>query len=212
MRIDHPIFTESIRIIKSELGFTGLDPLQQEVLERLIHTSGDFSIKNLLRFSPLACEIGISALQSGAPILTDTLMASSAIAPMASRTLQTSVKCVLDWNLDKEDFNSTRTASGMRHAWEELSPNFLKPKSPIVVIGSSPSALEVLLDLIIDGFNPPSLIIGMPVGFVGVIQSKQRLLNSNCSQIRLEGNRGGAALAAASVNALLRASTRVKTK
>ncbi len=66
--LDHPIFTESIRRIREQLGVTGLDPLQQQVLERLIHSSGDFGLTPLLRFTPEACELGLAALQAGAPI------------------------------------------------------------------------------------------------------------------------------------------------
>ncbi len=66
---DHPIFTESMRLIREQLGDTGLDPLQQQVLERLIHSSGDFGLTPLLRFSSRAPQVGLRALQAGAPIL-----------------------------------------------------------------------------------------------------------------------------------------------
>jgi len=72
MAQDHPIFTESIRRIRAALGDTGLPPLQQQVLERLVHSSGDLSLGTLLRFSEGACEQGLAALKQGAPILTDT--------------------------------------------------------------------------------------------------------------------------------------------
>jgi len=206
MTIDHPIFKQSIKIIQSRLGYTGLDPLQQQVLERLIHTTGDFDIQPLLKFSPSACEIGISALQAGAPILTDTAMAAAAVAPMAARTLASEIHCVLDWAPDKAEEGFTRAGMGMKNAWKEVSHKFLRQKAPLVLIGSAPTALEVLLDLLSDGAHFPSLIIAMPVGFVGVLQSKKRLSFFNCSQIRLDGHRGGAALVAATTNALLRAS------
>ena len=70
--IDHPIFLESIRRIKAKLGPTDLNPLEQQVLERLIHTSGDFSLESLFSFSQGACQLGLSALQRGALIVTDT--------------------------------------------------------------------------------------------------------------------------------------------
>tara|TARA_Y100001968_G_scaffold227706_1_gene210483 strand:+ start:13362 stop:13991 length:630 start_codon:yes stop_codon:yes gene_type:complete len=206
MTIDNAIFIKSIQIIKSELGVTGLAPLQQEVLERLIHASGDYSIRSSLKFSSKACEIGISALKAGAPILTDTSMAMAAVLPMAERTLASEVNCVLDWAPKIAEPGKTRVSIGMEKAWKELTRKFIKEKSPIVVIGSAPTGLEVLLDLILNGFPSPSLIIGMPVGFVGVTQSKLKLSNSNCPQIRLDGNRGGAALAGAAINALLRSS------
>ena len=204
--LDHPIFTESIRRIREQLGVTGLDPLQQQVLERLIHSSGDFGLTPLLRFSPEACELGLAALQAGAPILTDTAMAAVAVQPMALRTLKSSVRSVLEWAPDDVPRDATRTAEGLRSAWQELAAKDVDQQAPIVLIGSAPTALDALLELVSSGSPPPSLIIGMPVGFVGVAESKRRLSASGLAQIRLEGSRGGAGLVAATVNALLRAS------
>ena len=202
MAQDHPIFTESIRRIRVALGPTDLELLQQQVLERLVHSSGDLALGALLRFSPGACEAGLTALQQGAPILTDTAMAAAAVAPMAKRTLQTKVRTVLEWAPDQAPLGSTRTAAGMERAWRELSA--VGP-APLVLIGSAPTALEVLLEQVAAGAPAPSLVIGMPVGFVGVAESKRHLAESGLEQIRLEGSRGGAGLVAAAVNALLRA-------
>ena len=202
MAQDHPIFTESIRRIRVALGPTDLELLQQQVLERLVHSSGDLALGALLRFSPGACEAGLTALQQGAPILTDTAMAAAAVAPMAQRTLQTTVRTVLEWAPDQAPLGSTRTAAGMERAWRELSA--VGP-APLVLIGSAPTALEVLLEQVAAGALSPSLVIGMPVGFVGVAESKRHLAESGLAQIRLEGSRGGAGLVAAAVNALLRA-------
>ena len=202
MAQDHPIFTESIRRIREALGPTDLEPLQQQVLERLVHSSGDLALGALLRFSPGACDAGLTALQQGAAILTDTAMAAAAVAPMAQRTLQTTVRTVLEWAPDQAPLGSTRTAAGMERAWRELSA--VGP-APLVLIGSAPTALEVLLEQVAAGAPAPSLVIGMPVGFVGVAESKRHLAESGLDHIRLEGSRGGAGLVAAAVNALLRA-------
>ena len=80
---EHPIFLESIQYIKSQIGFTGLDRVQQSVLERIIHSSGDLKIQSCLRFSFNACENAINALNKGANILTDTYMAQAAVNPVA---------------------------------------------------------------------------------------------------------------------------------
>merc|ERR1711995_197347 len=199
MAQDHPIFTESIRRIREALGPTDLEPLQQQVLERLVHSSGDLALGDLLRFSPGACDAGLTALQQGAAILTDTAMA---VAAMAQRTLQTTVRTVLEWAPDQAPSGSTRTAAGMQRAWQELSA---AGPAPLVLIGSAPTALEVVLELVAAGAPAPSLVIGMPVGFVGVAESKRHLAESGLDQIRLGGSRGGAGLVAAAVNALLRA-------
>ncbi len=204
---EHPIFIESIEYIKSHLGFTGLDSLDQSVLERMIHASGDFSLQSQLNFSLGACGIGMNALKAGSKILTDTFMAKAAVAPMAKRTVNSDVRCVLEWapeNIDADLTSVTRSAIGMRNAWLKLLDKDPCFERPIVVIGSAPTALMELIDLIEEGREMPSLIIGMPVGFIGVSESKKRLLKSGIPHIVLQGSKGGASLAAAATNALLR--------
>ena len=252
---DHPIFTESLRRIRELLALrtaadpalaawlAGLGPLERDVLERCIHSSGDVAIASDLRFAPAAgaagidpdgrrgcppgapgglppgsgadggstpaapdrgsgaCAQGLAALQAGASILTDTAMAAAAVAPMARRTGGNRVLCLLDWAPPQAPVGSTRAAAGMAAAWRALAGS---DPAPLLLIGSAPTALEVLLDLVEAGAPPPALVVGMPVGFVGVAESKRRLAQSGLSHIRLEGSRGGAALVAAACNALLR--------
>ncbi len=203
---EHPIFLESVEYIRSQIGYTGLDSVQQSILERIIHASGDLGISSCLRFSTCACQVAINALQQGAPILTDTYMAKAAVSSVSSRTLNCKVKCILEMAPDSIDQSlTTRSAMGMKEMWLDLEKKEEFLEAPIVVIGSAPTALMTLLDLIERGSKIPSLIIGMPVGFIGVSESKTRLLNSTYPYIVLEGSKGGASLAAASMNALLRA-------
>ncbi len=184
----------------------GLDRIQQTIIERIIHSSGDLALQSSIRFSPRACENAIDALKNGAKILTDTYMAEVAISPMAKRTLNADTHCILNMAPSILDSTTTtRSAVGMTKIWLDLDKKVNQSYPPIVVVGSSPTALISLLDLVESGCSKPSLIVGMPVGFIGVIESKNRLLNSNCPYILLEGSRGGASLAAATVNALLRA-------
>ena len=204
---EHPIFLESVKYIRSKIGITGLDEVQQSILERIIHSSGDFSLQSCIRFSPSACENAINALQNGAKILTDTYMAEAAISPMSRRTINSDIQCILGMAPKSIDSTvTTRSAIGMRNIWLDFEEKEHLLNAPFVVIGSSPTALMSLLDLIESGYGKPSLIIGMPVGFIGVSESKSRLLNSECPYIVLEGSKGGASLAAAATNALLRAS------
>lgn len=199
---EHPIFLESVNYIRSKLGFTGLDQIQQSILERIIHSSGDFSLQSCIKFSPSACDHGIDALQNGAQIVTDTYMAEAAISPMAKRTLNTDIQCILSMAPTFIDSTlTTRSAIGMRNIWLDFENKKNLFNAPFVVIGSSPTALISLLDLVEAGYTRPSLIIGMPVGFIGVSDSKKRLLNSECPYIVLEGSKGGASLAAAATNA-----------
>ena len=204
---DHPIFTESIRRIRALLGETGLGPLEQQVLERLVHSSGDPGLRPLLQFSEGACARGVEALRAGAVILTDTAMAAAAVRPMAGRTLGSEVRCLLDWAPAQSPPGSTRSAAAMQRAWPALTQAAADADQPmpLVLVGSAPTALELLLDLLEVGAPAPSVVIGMPVGFVGVPESKRRLAGTDLAQIRLEGTRGGAGLVAAAANALLRA-------
>tara|TARA_B100001109_G_scaffold248762_1_gene239936 strand:- start:73 stop:705 length:633 start_codon:yes stop_codon:yes gene_type:complete len=203
---DHPIFSESIKYIRSNLRVNNFNYLENQVLERLIHTSGDFNIQNLLEFSTNACEIGINSIKQGAPILTDTDMASAAIKSMAKNTTGNQVFSAKNWFQDDVHSGLTKTAYGIEKGWLELSAKNPGMKSPIIVIGSSPTALINLLNLLEDSKELPSLIIGMPVGFIGVEKSKQKLLRTNYPRIVMNSTRGGAAMAAAAVNALLRES------
>lgn len=225
--LDHPIFTASIASIRRELAeraaadallagrLQAMSPLQRDVLERCIHSSGDLTITADLVVEPAedgataaeACRQGLEALQAGAPILCDTAMATAAVAPMARRTLGNPVHCLLDWAPLVAPPGSTRSAAAIDGAWAALAgvgPRGQGP-GPIVLIGSAPTALERLLDLVAAGAPPPALVIGMPVGFIGVAESKRRLAASALCQIRLDGPRGGAGLAGAACNALLRA-------
>ena len=205
--LDHPIFTESIRLIRAALAdpaashcfaLEGFSQPEQEVLLRLIHSSGDLLLAPDVRFSPTACAAGLEALARGAVILTDTAMAAAAVAPMARRTFGNAVLNVLDWAPAQAPAGGTRAAAGMERALDEHT-------GAVVLIGSAPTALEMLLDQVAAGRTaPPALVIGMPVGFVWVAESKRHLAESGLPQIRLEGSRGGAALVAAAVNALLR--------
>jgi precorrin-8X/cobalt-precorrin-8 methylmutase len=225
---DHPIFSESMRRIRALLleqaavdpalasRWAAMTPLERDVLDRCIHSSGDAAIAADLRFSPAgtgggacsACGVGAAALAAGGVILTDTAMAAAAVAPMARRTFGNRVVCVLEWAPELAPEGSTRTASGMAAAMRDLEP-------AVVLIGSAPTALEVLLELATasreawgDAEPPrlpaPALVIGMPVGFVGVAESKRHLAESGLAHVRLEGSKGGAGLVAAACNALLR--------
>ena len=204
MVIDHPIFLESIKFIRSNLEVNDLNYLEKKVLERIVHTSGDFSVQNLLGFSEGACEKGLQALQNGAPILTDTDMAAAAIKSMAENTTKNKVFTASMWFGENNQTKLTKTAYGLSEGWKELSIKNSGIKSPIVVIGSSPTALSHLIDILENANDVPSLIIGMPVGFIGVEKSKKKLLSTNLPNIVLNSTRGGAAMAAAAVNALLR--------
>ena len=200
--LDHPIFRESIHLIRTALEPTGVyarfpGPAERDVLERLVHSSGDLTLPADLVIAAGACQAGLAAVALGAPILTDTAMAAAAVAPMARRTFANPVYNVLVWAPSQAPAGSTRAAAGMQQA-------LAKHPGAVVLIGSAPTALEVLLEAVHSGAPSPALVIGMPVGFVGVAESKRHLAASALPQVRLDGSRGGAGLVAAALNALLR--------
>ena len=212
-RIDHPIFSESVRRIRGWLEptgiYQGLSPLEQELLERLVHSSGDVELAPLVAWSPQACALGAAAVAQGAVILTDTAMAAAAVAPMARRTFANPVHPLLEWAPptvpEGAPASETRSSLGMAAALRALGDSPQAPRPLVVLIGSAPTALETLLDLVAAGSCPaPALVIGMPVGFVGVAESKRHLAESGLVHLRLEGPKGGAGLVAAACNALLR--------
>ena len=163
MVIDHPIFLESIRFIRSHLEANDLDYLEKKVLERLVHTSGEFTVQNLVNFSEGACEKGLQALKNGAPILTDTDMAAAAIKSMAENTTRNEIFTARMWFGKNNHTKLTKTAYGLSEGWKELSFKYSGLQSPILVIGSSPTALTYLIDILDNAIDIPSLIIVMPV-------------------------------------------------
>ena len=203
---DHPIFLESIEFIRSKIAVNNFSKHELIVLERIIHTSGDFEIQKLLEFTQNACEIGIDAIKAGAPILTDTDMAAVAIQSSVKNAYGNRVYSAKQWIDDNSENFPTKTSYGIEKGWIELSKNYFGKLSPIVLFGSSPTALEKLLDIIEGSEKKPSLIIGMPVGFIGVEKCKIRLSKSIYPHIILGSSRGGAAIAAATINALIRLS------
>jgi precorrin-8X/cobalt-precorrin-8 methylmutase len=125
---------------------------------------------------------------------------------MAENTTRNQVFTAKMWLGENNHAKLTKTAYGLSEGWKELSIKNSGIKSPIVVIGSSPTALSHLIDILENANDVPSLIIGMPVGFIGVEKSKKKLISTNIPNIVLNSTRGGAAMAAAAVNALLRES------
>jgi len=131
-------------------------------------------------------------------------MAAAAIKSMAENTTRNKLFTARMWFGENKHKELTNTAYGLSEGWKELSAINSGSKSPIVVIGSSPTALTYLIDILENAKDLPSLIIGMPVGFIGVEKSKNKLISTDLPRIVLNSTRGGAAMAAAAVNALLR--------
>lgn len=192
------ITRRSFEIIAKEAKLSSLPPDIRPVAARIVHACGMPDVISDLAFSNRAGSIGRAALGRGAPILCDVRMVASGV--MTRRLDQRNkVHVALDEKRAKtlaEQGGQTRSAAGM-----ELAINRLK--DAIVVIGNAPTALFRLLELVAAGSHRPALVLGFPVGFVGAAESKAALAESGLPFITLNGRRGGSAMAAAALNALI---------
>lgn len=192
------IETESFRIIDSEVGPHGYDAQQWPVVRRMIHTTADFEMAQTTVFAPGVVERSLAALRGGAKILCDTNMVLAGVNKARLGKLGGSIVChVADPQvaLEAKAAGLTRSTFALRKGVAEGSSIFL--------IGNAPTALFELLRLVESGAVQPELIVGVPVGFVGAAESKDALLATDLPYIALKGRKGGSAIAAAILNALM---------
>lgn len=194
----------SFEIITELLGSRRLDPENEPVIKRVIHTTADFDFADSLVFSPHAVEQGLRALRAGCDIVTDTQMAKAGISKPTLEKLGGRVHCFMsdaDVAQEAQKRGLTRAAVSMERAAALQKPC-------IFAVGNAPTALLRLRELIDDGRLAPALVIGVPVGFVNVIESKEQILSASVPHIVARGRKGGSAVAAAICNALLYQLTR----
>jgi len=192
------IEAESFRIIDSEIGPHQFDGQQWPIVRRVIHTTADFELAEQMRFSWNVVEQAIVALRGSAKILCDTNMVLAGVNKARLAKLGGSIAChVADPQVAAEakEAGLTRSTLALRRGVEEGCTIFL--------IGNAPTALFELLRLAEAGDVQPDLIVGVPVGFVGAAESKDALLDADLPYIAIEGRKGGSAIAAAILNALL---------
>ncbi|MDY6940878.1 MAG: cobalt-precorrin-8X methylmutase, partial [Cyanobacteriota bacterium] len=194
-RLNHPIVRESFAIIDREIGECSLSPSEYAILRRVIHSSADFEFQNLIRFSPGVIDAAIAALPDSIPIITDVTMVKQGIVTMVGKTFDNPVICAIE-KAPSALPGKTRTETGMLQCYEEFPQG-------IYIIGNAPTALLALCDRIAASAVKPTLVVGAPVGFVSVLESKQALARTDIPQIRIEGRKGGSSVAAAILNALL---------
>ncbi|MBU6228335.1 MAG: precorrin-8X methylmutase [Cyanobacteria bacterium REEB459] len=193
--VESPIVEESFALIDQEFGPHHLTPAEYAVVRRVIHSTADFDFKHLVHFSPGAIAAGVGALRAGCPLLVDVTMVRQGIASMVQRTFQNPLLTAVTL-VERAAPGRTRTETGLLQGLTQVP-------GAIVVIGNAPTALLSLCDQIEAGATQPALVVGAPVGFVAVEAAKQRLAQQRIPQIRVEGRKGGSAVAAAIVNALL---------
>ena len=205
----------SFEIITEELGDKILAPGTELIVKRCIHTSADFDYADSLVFSENAVEKALRALRNGAAIVTDTQMAKAGINKKKLEQYGGQVSCFMsdrDVAEAARKNGTTRAAASMDKAAELFGRSRAEGKEAagqkaggvIFAVGNAPTALVRLCELIREGRLEPELVIGVPVGFVNVVQSKEMVLElEHTPYIVARGRKGGSSIAACICNALL---------
>ncbi|MEH0846364.1 precorrin-8X methylmutase [Micromonospora sp. CPCC 205711] len=190
-RVVHPIEEESYRILRGRVDLGHLPPLTRAVTERVVHASADLAYVTDLVCDEPALQRGLAALRAGAPIVTDVWMVAAGIT-RAGREIVCPVAEPAAVALAREA-GLTRSAAAVRIALGRVGPG------AVWVVGCAPTALVELITL----DAAPALVVGLPVGFVGAAESKAALRASGLPAVSNVGEKGGSAVAAAALNALL---------
>jgi precorrin-8X/cobalt-precorrin-8 methylmutase len=192
------IYRQSFATIRAEADLSGFSPEESRVAVRVIHACGMVEVAQHIRFDPRFCAAARAALLRGAPILCDAKMVAHGIT-RARLPAGNDVLCTLgDAGVPElaARIGNTRSAAALE-LWGE------RMRGAVVAIGNAPTALFHLLDLLDRGAPPPAAVIGVPVGFVGAMESKQALAeDGRVPWMIVEGRLGGSAMAVAAVNAL----------
>lgn len=189
----------SFEIITEELNGKIPEDEKAPIIKRVIHTSADFEYADNLCFSEGVVNYALDVIKRGACIVTDTQMGKSGINKKALARHGGEVFCFMS----DEDVAATAKENGTTRATASMDKASLLDKELIFAIGNAPTALIRLYELIQEGKIKPALIIGVPVGFVNVVQSKELIMNMNVPYIVAKGRKGGSNVAAAICNALL---------
>ncbi|WP_243659014.1 precorrin-8X methylmutase [Tamaricihabitans halophyticus] len=189
----HPIETESYQILRSRVDTAELPALCRAAVERIVHTTADPTWVGDVVAEESALSAGVTALRAGVPVVTDVRMVAAGI---------TAHETVIALDLPgvaelASEADLTRSAAGIRLAARHW------PAGAVWAIGNAPTALAELVRLTVAGAVRPALVVGVPVGFVGAVESKAALRTAGIAALSTRTERGGAAVAAAAVNALL---------
>ena len=193
------IEARSMELIGQELGDRPFPAEELSVVKRVIHTTADFDYADNLTFSPGAVAAGLSAIQAGCTIVTDTQMAFSGVNKRVLEKFGGRAVCFMsdpDVAAEAKARGETRATVSMEKAARLSGPL-------VLVVGNAPTALVRACQLMDEGKLRPALVIGVPVGFVNVVESKELLLTMPVPHIVARGRKGGSNVAAAICNALL---------
>lgn len=199
------IEARSFEIIASELADRGitLEPDKDLIIRRAIHTSADFDYAHTLFFSEDAVRIAKDLISGGADIITDTNMALTGINKKRLAAYGGNARCYMadeDVAAEAKERGLTRASVSMEHAAMDAG---LSGRKTIFAIGNAPTALITLREMYDEGRFVPDFVIGVPVGFVNVVEAKELILETRIPHIVNRGRKGGSNVAAAIVNALL---------
>ncbi|WP_369140814.1 precorrin-8X methylmutase [Modestobacter versicolor] len=191
------IYRQSFATIRAEADLSGLPADVAQVVVRMIHACGQVDLVPDVAFAPAVVERAREALDGGAPVLCDAQMVASGVT---RRRLpkDNDVVCTLNDPRTPElarELGTTRTAAAM-HLWGD------RLDGAVVAIGNAPTALFHLLEMVRDGAPRPAAVVGIPVGFIGAVESKEALAASDLDFLVVRGRRGGSAITAAAVNAI----------
>lgn len=189
----------SMAIIGREMGDWAGPAENLPVLKRVIHTTADFDFVRNLLFSPNAVRLGREALRRGVTVVTDTAMAAAGIGKPAAARWGVSVVC----RMADPDVRNEALRRGVTRAVVSMERAVAETPDAIFAIGNAPTALIRLCELVREGAARPSLVVGVPVGFVNVVESKEMLAATDVPYIAAMGRKGGSPVASAVVNALL---------
>lgn len=188
----------SFEIIESELT-TPIDDEKKPIIKRVIHTTADFSYAETMVFSDEAIEKALWAIRGGADIITDTNMGRAGINKVVLSKFGGKVICYMA----DDDVAKSAMENGTTRAVASMNKAATNGKNCIFAIGNAPTALIRLYELIKEGKIMPQLIIGVPVGFVNVVESKELIMSLDVPYIVARGRKGGSNVAAAIANALI---------
>ncbi|MBW4680407.1 MAG: cobalt-precorrin-8X methylmutase [Microcoleus vaginatus WJT46-NPBG5] len=191
----HPIMEQSFAAIDREIGEHNFSPAEYAIVRRVIHSTADFEFKQLIHFSPGSIEGAVTALRRQVPIVTDVSMVKQGVISSVNQSFGNPLISAVE-QAQSALADKTRTETGMLKCLEQWP-------DAIFVIGNAPTALLALCAHFSTAPALPALIIGAPVGFISVIESKAALAQLPVPQIRVEGRKGGSPVAAAILNALI---------
>jgi len=192
------IETRSFEIITQELPHP-IDESLAPSIKRVIHTTADFDYADSLCFSEGVLEKALTAIRDGAAIVTDTTMAMSGINKRALARHGGEAYCFIG----DEDVAEAAQKSGTTRAGQAMEKAAKLDRPLIFAIGNAPTALVHIYEMISEGRLNPRLVIGVPVGFVNVVQSKELIMTADVPYIVARGRKGGSNVAAAICNALM---------